>query len=69
MNHFEAVRQQLYKMGLSDYAFTTWHKDKRWNEIHGFLCAMDSVAIHEQNYEAEKVFYEACLEVIAIIWR
>lgn len=67
MKHYEQVKEQLHKMGLSDYAFTTWVNEKSYKEVLGFLLALNSVCIANGDYEAEQVFYQASNEIVYLI--
>lgn len=63
MKHYEQVKEQLYKMGLSDFAFTKWVNEKRYEEAFGFLIALNSVCIANGDYVSEQVFYQASIEI------
>ena len=63
MKHYEQVKEQLHKMGLSDYAFTKWVNEKRYKEAFGFLVALNSACIANGDYAAEQVFYQASIEI------
>lgn len=61
------VKEQLYKMGLSDYAFAKWVNEKRYKEVFGFLVALESSCIANGDYEAEQVFHQASIEINSLM--
>ena len=67
MKLYEQVKEQLNKMGLSDYAFTKWINEKRYKEVFGFIVALNSVCIANGDYEAEQVFHQASIEINSLM--
>ena len=67
MKLYEQVKEQLHKMGLSDYAFSKWVNEKSYKEVFGFLVALNSVCIENGDYDAYQVFNQASNEIISFM--